>query len=415
MIESIFVFESTRSRQREAPLLKEREQYLSYMLDQGVSKQRVRTIASMLLHVIRLMDLNCLRVVDRAEIQEGSQRWLMDTGSHKTRRPGECSVSSFTYTATNWLQFHNLINTPAAPAGPTGVIVEEFLHFLKVTRGMSPQTTRTYGSRIFHFLSWAMVRHERLSMISLHDVDDYLESKRGVGCLPRTIASFCAALRMFFRYAEIRGWNESKIARGIHSPRISRYDAAPKGPKWKDVRRVLDSSFGTTPAELRAAAIFSLCSIYALRSSEVVNLALSDFDWVNETFTVKRAKRGRIQQFPIQFEVGETILRYLQQARPPCSCRHLFVTLRPPYRPVRTATLWTIVGPRMKRLGINSEHFGAHSLRHACATQLLSKGSSLRDIADFLGHRDMKSVSIYAKYDVRSLKQVAAFSLAGVK
>lgn len=74
-----------------------------------------------------------------------------------------------------------------------------------------------------------------------------------------------------------------------------------------------------------------------------------------------------------------------------------------------------VIGPRMKRLGISSEHYGAHSLRHACATQLLSKGSSLKEIADFLGHRDMNSVSIYAKYDVRSLRQVATFSLAGVR
>ena len=414
MIESIFVFESTRSRQREAPLLKEREQYLSYMLNEGVSKQRVRTIASMLLHIIRLMELSCLRTVDMTEVQQGSQRWLTDT-AHKMKRPGVSSASSFTYTARNWLRFHNLINTPAAPAGLTNVIVKEFLHFLNVNRGMSPQTTRTYGSRVFHFLNWAMTRHEKLSMISVADVDDYLESKRVSGYLPRTIASCCAAFRMFFRYAEMRGWNESKIAPAIHSPRISRYDGAPRGPQWKDVRRLLDSDFGTTPAELRAAAIFSLCSIYAIRRSEVVDFMLSDFDWVNETFTVKRAKRGRVQQFPIQFEVGETILRYLQHGRPPCSCRHLFVTLRPPYRPVQATTVWAIIGPRMKRRGIHSEHFGAHSLRHACATQLLSNGSSLRDIADFLGHRDMKSVSIYAKYDVPSLRQVAAFSLAGVK
>jgi hypothetical protein len=100
MIESIFVFKSTRSRQREAPLFREREQYLSYMLDQGVSKQRLRTIASMLLHVIRLMELTGPRVVDSAEIQEASQRWLKDT-AHKMRRPGESSVESFTYAARN--------------------------------------------------------------------------------------------------------------------------------------------------------------------------------------------------------------------------------------------------------------------------------------------------------------------------
>ena len=36
---------------------------------------------------------------------------------------------------------------------------------------------------------------------------------------------------------------------------------------------------------------------------------------------------------------------------------------------------------------------------------------SLREIADFLGHRDLRSVSIYAKLDVRALGKVADFTL----
>ncbi len=91
------------------------------------------------------------------------------------------------------------------------------------------------------------------------------------------------------------------------------------------------------------------------------------------------------------------------------------MTLRPPYRPVKATTIWGVVADRMKRLQIKSTQYGGHSLRHACATELLRKGSSLRDIADFLGHTTMNSVSIYAKHDIRSLRQVAAFGLAGVK
>jgi len=77
--------------------------------------------------------------------------------------------------------------------------------------------------------------------------------------------------------------------------------------------------------------------------------------------------------------------------------------------------LWQIVSRRMRQLGIESEHLGPHSLRHACATRLLSKGASLQEIADFLGHRNIKSIGIYARYDTRSLRKVAAFSLAGVQ
>jgi len=54
MIDSLFVRERVRLKQREAPLLKERERYLIALLDQGVCKARVRSIACILLHVIRL-------------------------------------------------------------------------------------------------------------------------------------------------------------------------------------------------------------------------------------------------------------------------------------------------------------------------------------------------------------------------
>ena len=79
--------------------------------------------------------------------------------------------------------------------------------------------------------------------------------------------------------------------------------------------------------------------------------ALDDFDWRNETFCVHRAKRGGIQQFPIQYEVGEAILDYLRYGRPHCACRNVFLTLQLPYRPLGARSMWSLVGKRMKKLG----------------------------------------------------------------
>jgi site-specific recombinase XerD len=76
--------------------------------------------------------------------------------------------------------------------------------------------------------------------------------------------------------------------------------------------------------------------------------------------------------------------------------------------------MWQITSRRMRQLGIVSAHIGPHALRHACATRLLGKGTSLKEIADFLGHSDSRSVGIYAKYDTRSLRKVAAFRLSGL-
>jgi integrase len=165
---------------------------------------------------------------------------------------------------------------------------------------------------------------------------------------------------------------------------------------------------------LRALPVILLSAVYGLRATEIANLKLDDIDWRNETITIRRAKRGRTQQFPLQYEVGEAIINYLQYARPRCTCRHVFVTLVRPFRPLSRGFAWVIIGKRMRKHGVQANNIGPHALRHACATQLLKKGSSLRGIADFLGHKDIKTVSIYAKHDPRMLRKVAAFSLSGI-
>jgi site-specific recombinase XerD len=367
----------------------------------------------MLLHIIRLMQLDQMRPINRDEILDAGQRWLTDVESHTTRQPGKTSVYAFTNVAENWFRFHSVLIAPSVQLRRFDPVLEWFVHHLERDRHFAPSSLQHYKYMVSQFLRWAGERVQSIPEISLLDITEFLRAKRNGGWRSSSLAGLCQPLRTFFRFCESQGWSDS-TTRGIRSPRVARSAVVPRGPRWGDVRRLVAAKSDATPADLRARAIILLCSIYGTRGIEISNFKLNDFDWINETFTLRRAKGGRVQQLPIQFEVGEAILDYLQQGRPRSSCRHLFLTVKTPYRPLRSGCLWQIVGPRMKQLGIQSENVGLHSLRHSCATQLLRRGSSLRDIADFLGHRDMKSVSIYAKCDLSVLKAVSAFSLAGV-
>jgi integrase/recombinase XerD len=293
--------------------------------------------------------------------------------------------------------------------------IRDFSIYMRERRGMAPSSIRVYSSRIRRFLEWKLAAGGTILSICLRDVDEYLQFEHKRGRSLRTIGSHCVALRLFFRYAEMHGSNGFNIARGIKDPRVPKYSPSHKSPPWHQVRRLLDAEVPKKRADLRASAILFLCAIYGLRSSEIVNLTLNDFDWIKETFIVRRSKRGRVQQYPIQYEVGEAILQYLRYGRPRTSCRNLFLTLRPPYRPVRSATLWVLIDKRIRRLGMNFAVHGPHSFRHACATELLRKGSSLSEIADFLGHSNLECVSIYAKHDIKSLRKIADFRLVGVR
>ena len=165
---------------------------------------------------------------------------------------------------------------------------------------------------------------------------------------------------------------------------------------------------------MRTRAILTLFAVYGLRSGEVSRLLLSDFDWRQEVFVVNHSKRGGSQRYPLQREVGDAILHYLQEARPRCACRHLFVTLHPPYRPVGPSALWWVTSSRIKAAGLRFRHNGPHSLRHACATRLLQQGASFKEIGDVLGHRGLESVGIYAKVDLNALRVVANVDLGGL-
>ena len=415
MMDSILEQSAARRRHRVVPLLKEREQFLSHLLQRGTSQNRVRSVAAYLIHIIRLMELTTLRRVDLEEIKKAGVCFGNYRGPHRRGSAGRTAAYSFTNVAKNWFRFHGQLAIPPAPPLPFDEQIRDFVEFMRSAQGLSPVTIRGYSSRAGIFLGWLAKRQNSLSSVSLNDVDEFLASKATDGWCPGTLATHCQALRAFFGYAGIRGWCAPSIARGIPRPAVSKYTGLGGGPTWKDVRQLLQSTRGNTPATLRARAILSLCSIYALRSSEIGRLRLGDFDWRDETFSVQRSKRGGIQHYPIQYEVGEAILRYLRSGRPHCSCRHVFVTLRPPYRPLQSSSLWQVVSARIKQLGIASRHKGPHALRHACATRLLKKGTSLKEIADFLGHRDPRSIGIYAKYDTRSLRKVAAFRLAGLQ
>ena len=408
VIDRIFSWSRVRHAQLTAPVLEEREQYLAYLVENGVSPS-VRSTACVLMHLVRLLDLHSMRAVHISEIEQAAERWIVDPLAHVTRLVSAKSFENFTQAASRWFQFHNALVEKRSD-DPLDSCLYDFLDFLMEKR-LSAATIRNRKGVVCDLFSWMRIQGIALSQITAGDVEGYIECKRAAGCKPRSIAGICNRLRSFFRHAELRGWVGASVAHDIHGPRVPRFAASAQGPAWKDVKRLLESDDEGSPHPLRSTAMLFLLSIYGLRVSEITSLVLEDFDWVNETFTVRRAKRGRIWQFPIQFEVGEAILKYLKDERPICRSRYVFVTLRPPFRRVGTQTIQNMVSGRMKMLGVQSKRMGPHSLRHACATQLLRKGMSLPEIADFLGHRDLRSVSIYAKLDVRALRKVADFTL----
>jgi site-specific recombinase XerD len=402
------------NRHRQAPLLKERESFLSHQQQQGTSRKALRNLSGELLPVMRLLKLTEMRDVSLEEIQRAARCWAREQRTNPKAQSYGNSASFFVYAAKKWLRFHGRLKRPCAPPMRFADQLNYFARYMTEEQGLSPYSVRSHCAKTSKFLEWFGERHRLLTRARIEDVDEFLAMKGAGGWSRRSVSVAAQALRAFFRYAETRGWCATGFAKGIQGPKIYKYEGVPEGPSWEQVCRLLRSVKGSNPAVLRARAILSLLAIYGLRTGEVSRLMLRDFDWREEVFEVNHSKRGGPQRYPLQREVGNAILQYLKRGRPCCACRHLFVTLQPPYRPIGAEALWTLTSRRLKAAGIQCRTRGPRALRHACATRWLQQGASFKEIGDLLGHRGLESVGIYAKVDLRALRAVAAVGLGGL-
>lgn len=138
---------------------------------------------------------------------------------------------------------------------------------MRVVRGLSATTIYGRRHRLASLQRWLGERHGTFMEVGVNDIDDYMDVLRTKGFRPRSVLTICETIRDFFRFCEARDWCEGGIARGIVMPRLIHRQTGPRGPAWKDVRRML-SMVGTDPLELRANAIINLCSIYGLRKRD---------------------------------------------------------------------------------------------------------------------------------------------------
>src|SRR4051794_9849468 len=119
-----------RVRQDAAPLRKEREQYLTHLLNQGTNPKFVRAVAGRLVHINRLLDLSEPRAVSSVQVCEATQNWLRHIADHQSRGVRPSSAYTFQHTTENWLRFHNLLIVLEPRPGRFDAELKGFMQFV---------------------------------------------------------------------------------------------------------------------------------------------------------------------------------------------------------------------------------------------------------------------------------------------
>lgn len=108
-------------------------------------------------------------------------------------------------------------------------------------------------------------------------------------------------------------------------------------------------------------------------------------------------------------DVGEAIVNYLRYGRPISGHSEIFLSARPPYRPMFRWGINGVISRIMRESGvdISKRKFGPHAMRHSLASRLLANGVSLPVISESLGHESSLSTMEYLRVDLSSLMKCA--------
>jgi len=403
---------------RNGPLAEERRQFLAYCAQQQMSWGSLQRIASYTLIVAKAL---CLakrpgELIARAEIEAAADRWVSRRSRLPRRRKNRCLAARlFRGHAVRWLTFLGRLQPPAIVQQPHADQVAEFTDYMCRERGLSPWTIKYSRGTIQEFLAQIDRADLRLKTLTAAEVNELLAAKVRSNQYSRVgLRRWASAMRPFFRFAEGRGWCRRGLADAVKTPPLYRHEGLPLGPSWDDVNRLLAVAQRDCPVDIRDRALLLLLAVYGLRAGEVAALRLDDFDWEREVLTVPHGKRQRPRTYPLCRTVGDAVLRYLRKARPRTDRREVFITVLAPFRPLHSASVGGMVSRRLHAMGLTLPHYGAHTLRHACATHLLAQGLSLKEIGDHLGHQSPEATRIYAKVDLAALRIVGDFSLEGL-
>lgn len=159
-----------------------------------------------------------------------------------------------------------------------------------------------------------------------------------------------------------------------------------------------------TPAELRNIAMVLIGLRMGLRSSDVINLKMTDIDWKQSMITVIQTKTRAAITLPLPADVGNAIYAYIKYARPKVVHEIVFLKHKAPYgkmtNKICNNALYTILPERRNLKGI-----GFHSLRRTFATSILKRNAGIEAVIDSLGHQDNTTVITYLSFDEERMIQ----------
>ena len=281
---------------------------------------------------------------------------------------------------------------------------ENYLNYLQVERGLSPNTLEAYRRDIEVFLDFVRSKEWKLKRLKKQELSQFIQHLYG-NLSPRSVRRKISSLRSFFTFLLMDGYVQHDPTETLESPRV--WFSLPKYLTEEEVEGLLGGPNLNSPHGLRDRAMLELLYATGLRVTELIRLQTGEVNFEGG-FLRAMGKGSKERIVPLgtsamqylQFYLGEARSYFLRRHR---SSRFLFLTQQG--GPMTRQNFWILVKRYASESGIEKV-ISPHVLRHSFATHLLENGADLRAVQMMLGHADISTTQIYTHVTRERLKQV---------
>lgn len=283
-------------------------------------------------------------------------------------------------------------------------LTKDFLHYLKLERGLSDNTISSYERDLVKFSAWADENNIKAIYATGTDLRKGVQHFSEEGLAQSSQSRLVSTIRAFYKFLLFENYVDEDPSEQIVSPKISR--KLPDIISENEISKIIDAIDLSEEQGERNRAILEVLYGCGLRVSELTNLRISDlfFDQ-NLIRIIGKGNKERI--VPINSEAQKCIRIYKDEVRVFQNILKgeediLFLNRRG--KRLTRAMIFTIVRTLTEKAGIRKK-VSPHTFRHSFASHMVNRGADIRIVQDLLGHSSITTTEIYTHLDQRKIRE----------
>jgi integrase/recombinase XerD len=284
-------------------------------------------------------------------------------------------------------------------------ILDQYLHYLVVEKGLSKNTIEGYQLALNRFLGHLRKKGiQEIGDVKKFDIRAFLLVLRKKGLSAKTLARDLSAIRTFFQFLIQEEILEVNPVEEIESPKMTK--TLPEILTLREVEQLLEQPDLRTPLGIRDRAMLEVLYATGMRVSELIRLPVNQVN-LESGYVVIYGKGSKERMVPLGSEAMKWVHLYLQTARERLAkgkeSHFLFITRSG--RGMSRQRFWKNLKARGLKAGLR-KRVTPHLLRHSFASHLLERGADLRSVQMMLGHVDISTTQIYTHVTGERLKKI---------